>query len=162
LTKIAYHGVTGTIQVQSSDGIITYECGVTKGWDFSVEWDTEEIYDPDSSIRRDVIRKRCRVPISFRYCEFSGKILGAILGTTTADTDVDGSAAAGRTRASIQDDESCPLFRVYGRVTDGTNFFRVRVDSIYFPSFPFTVPDNDFLQIDLKGVGAAIYLEYAS
>jgi len=169
LATVEYHGVTGTFQARTASGGTVYDVGVAKGWSVSLEFDTSELYGQGSTARQKVRRYQMRVPTSIAYASFDGKLLGRIMGKTHTGSDIDLATASGRetnvvpTEVYTDQESYIPnLFRIYGRVTDGTDYFRVRVDNVHFPGFPFEVPTDDFVVISLEGEGDALRIEHAT
>lgn len=137
--------------------------GVLKGVEIKTEWEHTELYGQDSIKREDVARKNAKVTVNVKTGKFHPNIIGKILGTETADTDIDGGASAGDTQASIVDSNTVPLFDAWGTVT-GKNgeTYKVKVTNIYWENAPWTAPDGEYSVVDLTGYGDDMFLEYVT
>lgn len=137
--------------------------GVMKGVEIKAEWEHTELYGQDSVKRADVARKNAKVSVNVKTASFHPNIIGKILGTETADTDIDGGASSGNTQATIVDSNTVPLFDLWGTVT-GKNGeeYKAKVTNIYWENAPWAAPDGEYVVADLSGFGDDLALEYVT
>ncbi|WP_457556321.1 hypothetical protein [Candidatus Pyrohabitans sp.] len=166
-TRQSYFADTAVLVLKDNSGTKTYidsssAAIVAKGVEINGEFELVPLYGQDSIVRADIARKNFKVTVRIRYAKFTGELLGAIAGTETADTDIDGNAATGRTQISVTDSNTVPLFDLWATVSNGSDTFKAKVTNIAFSNLPFNLPEGEWIQLDLQGEGDLIYFERAS
>ena len=137
--------------------------GVLKGVEIIAEWEHVELYGQDSIFREDVARKNVAVSVKASFAKFHPNVIGKILGTETADKDIDGETSSGDTQATITDSNTVPLFDLQGDLTGkNAEVYKGKVTNVYFENAPFTAPDGEYVQVDLTGKGDKMYLQYVT
>ena len=122
------------------------------GAEFTVSAEHIEAYSMDSIERDDVARVKVKVDVKVKYAKFDPvvaswwqmKILRGKAGTP------DGSA---------DDSNDVALFKIVGTLSDATaggTKLVATVDGVYFPSLPLVISENQWVQMDLSGVGTKI------
>ena len=165
-TADSYHGKECTIKIMDDDEAITYYTNAStpinaKGLDIKADFDIDELFSQDSITRRDVVRTAVHCTVSVGFIKQDGVLMAAILGTATADKDVDGSVDAGRTRGSINDTPTANLFNVWGTLTSGSNTIMAKITNVMFTNAPVMVaPEDGWVEVNLEGSGDVIFTEY--
>jgi len=160
-----YFGKTMTLSVKDTEtSPETYEIGVLKGVEFILTQDIKELEGMGSVLRQGVGVAKKSVKVTVKYAQFDGKLMGKILGTTTADEDIEGSTATGQTHAEILDSSVPIFFDITGTVTESggdTSYnIKAKATNVVFTNLPFSVPEDDFIVIALEGTADRLDLEY--
>lgn len=165
-TADSYHGKECTIVIKDdAEGTTYYDNTSTpinaKGLEITADFDVDELFSQDSITRRDVVRTAVHCTVRVSYIKQDGVLIKDILGTGTADKDIDGGADAGRTRGSINDTPTANLFNVWGTLTSGSNTIHAKITNVLFTSVPIMVaPEDGWVQVDLEGSGDVVFTEY--
>lgn len=163
MASTSFFADTLAVTHTSSDDVTTYTVGVLKGVEIIGEWEHVELYGQDSVFREDVARKNFSVSVKASYAKFHPDTIGAIMGTQTADTDIDGDSSTGDTQATVTDSNTVPLFNLQGTLTGkNSETYIANVTNVYFENAPFPAPDGEYVQVDLTGKGDKMYLQYVT
>lgn len=162
MAETSFFGDTVAVTLEVAGGA-TLDVGILKGVEIIAEWEHVELYGQDTIFREDVGRKNASVSVKASFAKFHPNVLGKILGTETADTDIDGGADVGNTQGTMLDSNTVPLFDLQGDLT-GKNAedYIGKVTNVYFENAPFTAPDGEFVQVDLVGKGDKMFLQYVT
>ena len=156
----SFFGDTLELTIQTASGT-ALTVATLKGVEIKGEWDHKELYGQDSVLREDVARVAHKVPITIKSAKFHPNIIGKILGTETADKDIDGVDSSGNTQATVIDSNTVPLFDASGNMTGKSGVeYVVLVEDIYFEGAPWAAPDGDWSVLDLSGVGRKMTTSY--
>ncbi|MCK4782337.1 MAG: hypothetical protein KAV87_01200, partial [Desulfobacteraceae bacterium] len=103
------------------------------------------------------------VSVKASYAKFHPDTIGAIMGTQTPNTDIDGDSSSGDTQATVTDSNTVPLFNLQGTLTGkNAETYIANVTNVYFENAPFPAPDGEYVQVDLTGKGDKMYLQYVT
>ena len=112
-----------------------------------------EAYSMDSVFRDDVARVKMKVDVKVKYAKFDPTVttwwqMGILSGT------------AGTMTGATVDTNSVALFDIEGLLKDGaaTDYTDLKavVSDVYFPSMPLVISENQWVQMDLSGVGKSV------
>uniref|UniRef100_A0A6H2A310 Tail protein n=1 Tax=viral metagenome TaxID=1070528 RepID=A0A6H2A310_9ZZZZ len=150
-----------TLDVVYKIGAVLLTVGILKGVEIRAEWEHIELHGQETVFMEDVARRKVRVSVKAKFAKFHPNVFGKILGTETADTDIDGAAKVGYTRATITDSNVEPLFTLQGTLV-GKNLetYIGKVTNVYWENAPFLAPEGEYPTPDLSGYGDKMYLEY--
>lgn len=164
MAQTSFFGDTLTVVFKTVEtSPVSLTVGILKGVEIKVEWEHVELYGQETVFREDVARKNAKVSVNAKFAKFHPNVIGKILGTETADKDVDGEAESGTTQASITDSNTVPLFDIWGTVTGkNAETYDVKVTNIYWEGAPWTAPDGEYSQVDLTGYGDKMYVGYVT
>ena len=123
------------------------------GAEFTVSAEHIEAYSMDSIERDDVARVKVKVDVKVKYAKFDPVVaswwqMGILSGT------------AGTMTGATVDTNSVALFDIEGLLKDGaaTDYTDLKavVSDVYFPSMPLVISENQWVQMDLSGVGKSV------
>ncbi len=149
-----------TLAVSLFSGATEVTVGLIKNVEISVSWENKPLYGMDSIIRADIAKVKMKVDVTARYAKFHGKEIGLLLGTTTADKDVYGATATGRTKASVTDSNTSILFDIKGQVSNGALLYTVRATNVAFDGVPNVFPEDEWIALELTGEGDNFIADY--
>ena len=167
-TADSYHGKECTIVIKGTGGSPTYYDNTStpinaKGLEIVADFTNDELFSQDSITRRDVVRTAVSCTVRVGYVKQDGVLLAAILGTATAEDDIDGGVDATRTRGSIEDTPGLDLFDIWGKLTSGSNTIDAKITNVAFSSVPIMVaPEDGWCEVNLEGTGDLVYTSYAT
>jgi hypothetical protein len=160
MAQTTFFANTLSVTYQTAAGV-ALDVGILKGVEVRGELEHVELHGQETIFREDVARKNARVYVRAAFAKFHPNVIGKILGTETADVDIDGSALVGTTQAQFTDSNTEPLFDLWGTVT-GKNgeTYDVKVTNVYWENAPWPAPEGEYMQPELTGYGDKMYTAY--
>lgn len=160
-TADSYYANSMTVTLSKSAGGAVSVAGL-QDVTMNVTKEGKPLYTMDSIIRANYAQIKLKVDVKVKYAIFDGAELGLLFGTTTADIDVFGATAAGRTRVSVNDTNVPVFFDLSGIVTNGSNTFQARVTNVVFNEVPLNFPENEWIGRELTGEGDNFFSDAAT
>lgn len=134
---------------------------VGQGGTLTLDFDVSELFGNSKVTRASKWVDAIHVGIAVAHAEFDGKVMGLLLGETSADIDVEGSSKSGYTRASILAAYVPVDFDVKGIFKDkDDNEFAFKVSGVVFANLTIPWGTEGFIRRNLRGNGDELFLHY--
>ena len=157
MTEYTYFGNRGRLQIGDQN------VAVLKGIEMTPSYERADLYGQDSIFRQDVARHTAKVEVKIRAAKFDPSISSptGVFGAYLSALAPSGGTYAG----TFQDTNICSTFSVdFWISTDGTTTGQLKatVTNVVFDSLPLPMPENDFVVLDLTGVGKSVSFSNAA
>jgi len=144
-------------------GATTLTVGVLQDVTIKPEVEYKELYGAGSIKRADVARAKLKVNVTAKVAKFHPNIEGYIMGTRTADKDIEGVDSTGNTQGAVLDSNAVTLFELTGTLTgaDGSSY-KARAKNVYFEFPQWGGSQGEYVAFDLKGYGDDYVTQYVT
>lgn len=127
------------------------------GWSFTLSWDINDLYGSGSIFKIASARYNQKVEMKIKYAKFdpaSTYIADTIMGDATAGTSHKGSIYNTSKIKRFTVEGTCDAFSE----DDGTigTDIKVTITNVYLEGVPFQMNENDWIALDMTGIGDAV------
>jgi hypothetical protein len=150
-TYFANRATLTVVGTSSSANPTVQTLAVLKGVEINTKFEHVELYGMGSILRQDAAKHSAKVQVKIRYAKFDPTVASStffpywVLNPTATTTP----------SGTIEDTNAEKLFTIVATIV-GTGGVTIQgtVTSVYFEEFPFPLPENEFVVLDMTGYGA--------
>lgn len=150
MANIEYPVKGATLQIKDNGTTVTL--AVSQAGEISLDFSVSEARGLESIKRANEVIDNVTIRVRLGNLSWDGQVIGFVMGTSSANKDVDGALKTGYTMYKIASSGfTTPKLTIYGTFTDGTNEFAFKATNFVPDILAFPWGAEGFLPRNLSG-----------
>ena len=146
---------TLAVEGQTASNPPSESLAVLKDVEVIAEWEHSELYGFGTTRRVGVCKHTAKCTVKFKYMKYLPTVSGATAWFPMWMADATGATPTGVT----VDTNTVRLFKITGVFApqgSGNSKLQAVVESVYFPKFPLKATENEFVPVEMEGIGTFV------